>query len=34
MAGAVLRIHGFTDVRYLTGHFSGWRAAALREERQ
>jgi rhodanese-related sulfurtransferase/cyanate permease len=34
MAGAVLRSHGFTDVRYLTGHFSGWRAAALREERQ
>lgn len=34
MAGVVLRKHGFTDVRYLKGHFSGWRAAGLREERQ
>jgi rhodanese-related sulfurtransferase/cyanate permease len=33
MAGAVLRTHGFTDVRYLTGHFRKWRAAARREER-
>jgi hypothetical protein len=32
MAGAVLRKHGFTDVRYLTGHFSGWRSARLRED--
>jgi rhodanese-related sulfurtransferase/sugar phosphate permease len=33
MAGAVLRKHGFTDVQYLAGHFSGWRAAGLRVER-
>ena len=33
MAGAVLRKHGFTDVRYLTGHFSKWRAGGLRLER-
>jgi MFS family permease len=32
MAGAVLRKHGFRDVRYLAGHFSGWRAAGLRQE--
>ena len=33
MAGAALRKHGFTDVLYLAGHFSKWRAAGLREER-
>jgi hypothetical protein len=33
MAGTILRIHGFTDVRFLSGHFSRWRAAGLREER-
>jgi len=33
MAGVVLRRHGFTNVKYLAGHFSGWRAAGLREER-
>jgi rhodanese-related sulfurtransferase/cyanate permease len=33
IAGATLRKHGFTDVRYLTGHFSGWRAGGLRLER-
>jgi MFS family permease len=33
MAGAVLRWHGFTNVSYLAGHFSQWRAAGLREER-
>ena len=33
MAGAVLRKHGFTNVSYLSGHFSKWRAAGLREER-
>ena len=27
MAGAVLRWHGFTNVSYLAGHFSHWRAA-------
>jgi MFS family permease len=32
MAGAVLRKHGFTNVSYLAGHFSKWRAAGLREE--
>jgi MFS family permease len=32
MAGAVLRWHGFTNVSYLAGHFSQWRAAGLREE--
>jgi rhodanese-related sulfurtransferase/MFS family permease len=33
MARAVLRRHGFTNVRYLAGHFSKWRAAGLREEK-
>jgi rhodanese-related sulfurtransferase len=33
MAGAVLRWHGFTNVSYLAGHFSQWRAAGLCEER-
>jgi rhodanese-related sulfurtransferase/cyanate permease len=33
MAGAALRKKGFTNVTYLAGHFSGWRAARLREER-
>ena len=33
MAGAALRRSGFTNVSYLAGHFSGWRAAGLREER-
>ena len=33
MAGALLRKHGFTNVSYLAGHFSQWRAAGLREER-
>ena len=34
MAGAVLRRHGFTSVSYLAGHFSKWRAAGMREERE
>jgi MFS family permease len=34
MAGAVLRWHGFTSVSYLAGHFSQWRAAGLRQERE
>jgi len=33
MAGAALRRNGFTNVSYLAGHFSRWRAAGLREER-
>jgi MFS family permease len=33
MAGAALRKQGFTNVSYLAGHFSKWRAAGLREER-
>jgi rhodanese-related sulfurtransferase/MFS family permease len=33
MAGAALRKNGFTNVMYLAGHFSRWRAAGLREER-
>jgi rhodanese-related sulfurtransferase len=33
LAGVVLRRHGFTNVRYLAGHFGKWRAAGLREER-
>jgi MFS family permease len=33
MAGAALRKNGFTNVTYLAGHFSRWRAAGLREER-
>ncbi len=33
MAGAALRKRGFTNVSYLTGHFSGWRSAGLRQER-
>jgi MFS family permease len=33
IAGAVLRRHGFTNVSYLSGHFSRWRSAGLREER-
>ena len=33
MAGAALRKNGFTNVSYLKGHFSKWRAAGLREER-
>jgi len=33
MAGAALRKHGFTNISYLAGHFSKWRAAGLREER-
>ena len=33
MAGAALRKNGFTNVSYLAGHFSRWRAAGLREER-
>src|SRR5262245_29385196 len=34
LAGAVLRRHGFTHVTYLDGHFSQWRRAGFREERQ
>jgi MFS family permease len=33
IAGAVLRRHGFSDIRYLAGHFSKWRRLQLREER-
>jgi MFS family permease len=33
MAGAALRKNGFTNVTYLAGHFSRWRAAGLREEK-
>lgn len=33
MAGAALRKNGFTNVIYLAGHYSTWRAAGLREER-
>jgi len=29
IAGATLRRHGFTDVRYLAGHFRKWRAEGL-----
>ncbi len=32
IAGVTLRRHGFTNVRYLAGHFSKWRSARLREE--
>jgi rhodanese-related sulfurtransferase len=32
MAGSTLRRHGFTNIKYLAGHFSRWRAARLREE--
>jgi len=34
IAGAVLRRHGFTNVSCLAGHFSKWRAAGMREERE
>jgi len=33
MARAALRRHGLTNVKYLVGHFTKWRAAGLREER-
>jgi MFS family permease len=33
MAGAALRRHGFTNVSYLAGHFSAWKAAGLRQQR-
>jgi MFS family permease len=33
MAGAALRKSGFSNVIYLAGHFSKWRAAGLREEK-
>jgi MFS family permease len=33
MAGVMLRRTGFTDVRYLAGHFSRWAAAGLPQER-
>jgi rhodanese-related sulfurtransferase len=33
MAGRLLRARGFRRVSYLTGHWSGWRRARLREER-
>ena len=32
VAGAVLRLAGFRDVRYLQGHMRQWRAARLRED--
>ena len=32
MAGAVLRLAGFRDVRYLKGHMRQWRSARLRED--
>jgi rhodanese-related sulfurtransferase len=33
IAAAALRRRGFTNIGYLAGHFSKWRAAGLREER-
>jgi rhodanese-related sulfurtransferase len=33
MAARVLRARGFRRVSYLTGHWSGWRRAGLRDER-
>jgi rhodanese-related sulfurtransferase len=32
LAGAILRRRGFTNVQYLGGHFSRWRAGGLPEE--
>ena len=32
MAGAVLRLAGFRDIRYLRGHIRQWRSARLRED--
>lgn len=34
LAGGLLRRRGYSRVSYLSGHFSGWRAAGLREERE
>jgi hydroxyacylglutathione hydrolase len=34
LAGAALRRRGFTQVTYLQGHFSQWRNAGFREERE
>jgi rhodanese-related sulfurtransferase len=34
MAGVILRRTGFTDVRYLAGHFSKWAAAGLPQEQE
>ena len=33
IAGFALRLAGFTDVRYLDGHMSGWKARGLLTER-
>ena len=33
LARFALRMTGFTDVRYLAGHMSGWSERGLREER-
>lgn len=33
MAGRALRRKGFTRIRYLEGHYSGWRSAGFREEK-
>lgn len=33
IAGLALRLAGFTDVRYLDGHMSGWKARGLLTER-
>ena len=32
LAGAVLRRRGFTHVRYLAGHFTGWHRGGFRED--
>jgi rhodanese-related sulfurtransferase len=34
LAGSALRRHGFTDIRYLDGHMSGWHKAGLPEEKE
>jgi len=32
IAGAVLRRHGFSPIRFLSGHMAAWRRAGLPEE--
>lgn len=32
IAARTLRRKGFTNIRYLEGHFAGWRGAGMREE--
>jgi rhodanese-related sulfurtransferase len=34
LAGGLLRKRGFTNVKYLAGHFSRWRGAGLPEEKE